>query len=447
MTKIALLGRPNVGKSSLFNRLIKQRLAITSDTSGTTRDVKTNNFFIDEKEFLLSDTGGLDEVDELFKNIQKNSLQAANEADILLYMVDGKTLPNEDDRKIIYSLLKLKKPIALLVNKIDNDKMLQNFWEFSEFGIEKTFAISVSHNRGVEDLKEWLLKFYSNKLEIKNDDDDFLEDFLSDEENIKDINIAILGKVNVGKSSLLNALSGKNRSVVSDVAGTTIDPVDESFYHEGYNFNFIDTAGIRRRGKIEGIEKFALNRTIKMLENANLALLVLDSSQNFSELDERIASYILKNNLSCIIVLNKWDKSIFEFQEAIKEIRYKFKFLSYAPIITISALSKLRLHKLKSLVIEVFENYKRRIPTARLNEVIKIATSKHQIPSDKGKLVKIYYATQFDIMPPKIALVCNRPKTLHFSYLRYLKNELREEIKLDGVPIVLIPKNKNKEEK
>ncbi len=204
--------------------------------------------------------------------------------------------------------------------------------------------------------------------------------------------------------------------------------------------NFVDTAGIRKRGKIEGIEKYALNRTQSMLERTNIVLLVLDASEPFTELDERIANLVQKFELGCIIVLNKWDKALMEYDKAIKELRYKFKFLAYAPVVTVSALSKKRVHKINDLILEIYKNYTQRISTSKLNEVIKDATIKHQIPSDKGKEVKIYFATQFDIKPPKIALVMNRPKRLHFSYKRYLTNKLRDAFGFEGSPIVLIPR-------
>lgn len=451
MQKIIIVGRPNVGKSSLFNRLARQRIAITSDISGTTRDTNKIEIEIYDKTCELIDSGGLDESSELFKNVQQKTLNEAKNADIILFMVDGKMMPQDVDKKIAYSLMKLKIPIFLLINKIDSRADEKRSFEFNEFGIKDMISISVSHNTGIDELKDKiypLLKgnFKSDKSEYF---EDFLENFNDDGEFIQDhknIKVGIIGRVNVGKSSLLNALVKDERSVVSSVAGTTIDPVNETFIYEDKTIEFVDTAGIRRRGKIEGIEKFALNRTEKILENSDIALLVLDSSQSLSELDERIAGIAAKFELGVIIVLNKWEnKGEKEFDEISLLIRDKFKFLNYAPIISVSALQGKRVHKIYDLILEVYANFTQKIKTSRLNEVIKEATILHKIPHDKGKMVKIYYAVQFGFAPPKIALIMNRPKALHFSYKRYLINKIRENFNLSGVPLILIPKNKNKD--
>ncbi len=455
MEKIALIGKPNVGKSSLFNRLAKQRSAITSDVSGTTRDVKKSEIDINEKKALLIDTGGLDESNEMFKEVKKKSLEAAKDADIILYMVDGKLLPDEDDKKIFYELQKLGKKIALVVNKIDNDRQEEEIgWEFASFGAKDLFFISVSHNKNTRKLINWLdsnLK-ETKELTLNEDNEDIsFEDFLSINETKKDeqnseIKVAIIGRVNVGKSSLLNALLREDRSVVSSIAGTTIDPIDESILIGEKVYTFVDTAGIRKRGKIEGIEKFALNRTQKQLENADIALLVLDASEDFKELDEKIANLVEKFELGVIIVLNKWDKAKYSYEESVQKVRDRFRFLNFAPIITLSALTKKRVHKLYELIDRVYQNYTRRIPTSKLNELIKFANQKHHLPSDMGKLVKIYFATQFDIKPPRIALIMNRPKALHFSYKRYLINTLRKYYDFEGTPIIIEPKKKKIEE-
>ncbi len=459
MKKIAIIGKPNVGKSSLFNRIAKQRIAITSDFSGTTRDIREHEVEILGKACKILDTGGLDDSNELFTNVRKKSIEASQKADIIVMMVDGKMLPSDEDKKIFYTLQGLGKPLALVINKIDNDKEMQRAWEFSEFGAQTVFPISVSHNRGVTKLLEWMASYLpqeENRLIIEEDEDDFdMDDFLKDESKIEEeiqkvetneINIAIIGRVNVGKSSLLNSLVGEDRAVVSSIAGTTIDPVDENIAYKDKVLNFVDTAGVRRRSKIEGIEKYALMRTNAMLENADIALLVLDSSEPFKELDERIANLADKNSLGVIIVLNKWDIRLEDYKESIDEIRDRFKFLAFAPIITVSALSKQRVFKIKDLILEVYENYARRIPTSKLNEVIKKATIRHQLPADKTKRVKIYFATQYDVKPPKIALVMNRPKALHFSYKRYLLNKLREAFKLDGTPVLMYPRAKGEKD-
>lgn len=468
MKKIAIIGLPNVGKSSLFNRIAKQRIAITSDFSGTTRDIKSHEVFIGEKPCIILDTGGLDRSSELFANVHDMSMETSKKADILLMVVDGKRLPSDEEKKIFYALQVRNKPIALVINKIDNDKEMERAWEFSEFGAENVFPISVSHNRGVSALLEWIAAYLptpegsvvdeASESDEEDDDEDWdEEDDWNEEEELPEaieeetvpdnrINVAIIGRVNVGKSSLLNALVGKQRAVVSSIEGTTIDPVDEAIEYNEKIINFVDTAGLRRRGKIEGIEKFALMRTKEMLERANIALLVLDASEPFKELDERIAGLVEENNLACIIVLNKWDKANVEYEEIMKEVRDRFKFLSYAPLISVSALTKQRVSKIKEMLLSVYENYAQRIPTARLNEVIKEATIKHQIPSDHAKVVKIYFATQYQSKPPRIVLVMNKPRSLHFSYRRYLANRLRDTFNLEGTPILIYPRAKGEKD-
>lgn len=453
MQKVILVGKPNVGKSSLFNRLARRRIAITSDVSGTTRDTNKAKIEVEGKECILIDSGGLDDSSELFKNVKAKTLTEAKNSDVILYMVDGKMMPDDEDRAIFYELSKLNLPIALVINKIDSKKDEQREWEFVSFGAKNSFGISVSHNTGVDELSIWLAKHLEAKVQIKadliEDFDDFLENYndegeLSDEIDYesKNIRVGIIGRVNVGKSSLLNALVKESRAVVSDVAGTTIDPVNEIYEHDGRVFEFVDTAGIRKRGKIEGIERYALNRTEKILEETDVALLVLDSSEPLTELDERIAGIASKFELGVIIVLNKWDKSSEEFDELCKEIKDRFKFLSYAPIISVSALGGKRVHKIYPLIVEIYKNYTQKIQTSKLNEVIGEAIKAHPLPRDKGRVVKIYYAVQFKTAPIMIALIMNRPKCLHFSYKRYLTNKLRESFNLTGVPIVLIPKKR-----
>ncbi|WP_103619198.1 ribosome biogenesis GTPase Der [Campylobacter concisus] len=453
MQKVILVGKPNVGKSSLFNRLAGRRIAITSDVSGTTRDTNKAKIEVEGKECILIDSGGLDDSSELFKNVKAKTLAEAKNSDVILYMVDGKMMPDDEDRAIFYELSKLNLPIALVINKIDSKKDEQREWEFVSFGAKNSFGISVSHNTGIDELSMWLAKHIEDKVQIKADTsedfDDFLENYndegeLSDEIDYesKNIRVGIIGRVNVGKSSLLNALVKESRAVVSDVAGTTIDPVNEIYEHDGRVFEFVDTAGIRKRGKIEGIERYALNRTEKILEETDVALLVLDSSEPLTELDERIAGIASKFELGVIIVLNKWDKSSEEFDELCKEIKDRFKFLAYAPIISVSALGGKRVHKIYPLIVEIYKNYTQKIQTSKLNEVIGEATKAHPLPRDKGRVVKIYYAVQFKTAPIMIALIMNRPKCLHFSYKRYLTNKLRESFNLTGVPIVLIPKKR-----
>ncbi|BEJ90501.1 ribosome biogenesis GTPase Der [Campylobacter jejuni] len=456
MQSIILIGKPNVGKSSLFNRMARQRIAITSDISGTTRDTNKTQIHIHSKKAMLIDSGGLDESDELFKNVKKNTLKVAKESDIILYLVDGKLAPDDEDREFFYSLKKLGKPIALVINKVDNKKDEERAWEFANFGVKEIFNLSVTHNVGLDELYEWLEKFLHEEFLIP-DEEENLEDFLEHYEEGKEfqfkevdqnhIRVGIVGRVNVGKSSLLNALVKQERSVVSSIAGTTIDPVNESVVHKDKVIEFVDTAGIRKRGKIQGLERFALNRTEKILSHSQIALLVLDAHEGFNELDERIAGLVAKHYLGVIIVLNKWDKSEMDFDKTVKELRLdRFKFLAYAPVISVSALSGKRVHVLLDKILQIFENFTQKIQTSKLNTLIENATRAHPLPHDYGKLVKIYYAVQYDLAPPKIALIMNRPKALHFSYKRYLQNQIRKEFNFEGVPLVIASRKKGSKE-
>lgn len=456
MQSIILIGKPNVGKSSLFNRMARQRIAITSEISGTTRDTNKTEVFINSKKALLIDSGGLDESNELFKNVKKNTLKIAKQSDIILYLVDGKLSPDDEDRQFFHSLKKLGKPIALVINKVDNKKDEERSWEFANFGVKEVFNLSVTHNIGLDELYNWLENFLDEQFLIP-DEEENLEDFLEHYEEGKEfqfkevdqnhIRVGIVGRVNVGKSSLLNALVKQERSVVSSIAGTTIDPVNESIVYKDKVIEFVDTAGIRKRGKIQGLERFALNRTEKILSNSQIALLVLDANEGFNELDERIAGLAAKHYLSVIIVLNKWDKTEFEFDKVVKELKLdRFKFLAYAPIVSVSALSGKRVHVLLEKILEVFANFTQKIPTSKLNDLIASATKAHPLPHDYGKLVKIYYAVQYDLAPPKIALIMNRPKALHFSYKRYLQNQIRKEFNFEGVPLVIASRKKGNKE-
>ena len=458
MFKIAILGKPNVGKSSFFNRILRKRDAIVSERAGTTRDIKKREVSLDDEleDILILDTGGLEERDELFNKVKEKALDAAKEADLIIYMVDAKTIPDEEEKKYIRSLQKLNKPIILVVNKVDNDKMMEKVYDFYELGVKEIYPISIAHNRGVGKLVERIKEFIPKKKKIIEattiEEDIPLEELFSEEksedlENLKEIKVAIVGRVNVGKSSLLNALVGNERAIVSDVDGTTIDPIDESIYFNGYHITFVDTAGIRRRSKIKDIEKYALMRTEKVLKEADVAILVLDSKEGIVELDEKIGGLIQKHKNACIIVANKWDEAKMDYKKFEEEVKYRFKYLDYAPFMVVSAKTKRNIEKLKEKIVYVYGNYTKRIPTSKLNEWIKEATTRHNLPTDiRGREIKIYYATQFGIKPPTIALIMNKAK-LHFSYERYLINFLRQKEDFTGTPIVLIPRERKKDEK
>ena len=455
LKKVAIVGRPNVGKSSLFNRLARQRDAITSDMSGTTRDIKKRIVTISgNREFEVLDTGGIDYSSELFSKVAEFSLKAANEADIIIYMVNGKTIPDTEDKELFYKLQEMKKPLALVVNKIDNDKEEERYWEFLEFGADATFPMSVSHNRYFNDFYAWLEEHIpapkeEEELLLEEDELDPFAQIVEQihaeykEDDDKEIRVAIIGRVNTGKSSLLNTLLGEERSVVSNVAGTTIDPIDDKIEYADHEITFIDTAGIRKRSKIVGIEKYALTRTTEMLKKANLVLLVLDSTKQISELDERVAGLIEEHKLACLIVLNKWDiKDNRTYEEVVDDVRDELKFLHYAPLITISAKTGLRVNKILEQIVDIYGRYKRRIPTSELNDALRNAIRRHHVPSHNGAVVNIKFATQYETKPPKIALITNRPEFLHFSYIRYLTNFFRDKFDFEGVPLDIVTRKR-----
>ncbi|MGN8460757.1 ribosome biogenesis GTPase Der [Helicobacter pylori] len=446
---IAILGQPNVGKSSLFNRLARERIAITSDFAGTTRDINKRKIALNGHEVELLDTGGMAKDALLSKEIKALNLKAAQMSDLILYVVDGKSIPSDEDLKLFREVFKTNPNCFLVINKIDNDKEKERSYAFSSFGAPKSFNISVSHNRGISALIDAVLNALNLNQIIEQDlDADILESLETPnnalEENKEEeiIQVGIIGRVNVGKSSLLNALTKKERSLVSSVAGTTIDPIDETILIGDQKICFVDTAGIRHRGKILGIEKYALERTQKALEKSHIALLVLDVSVPFVELDEKISSLADKHSLGIILILNKWDIRYAPYEEIMATLKRKFRFLEYAPVITTSCLKARHIDEIKHKIIEVYECFSKRIPTSLLNSVISQATQKHPLPSDGGKLVKVYYATQFATKPPQISLIMNRPKALHFSYKRYLINTLRKEFNFLGTPLILNAKDK-----
>ncbi len=445
---IAILGQPNVGKSSLFNRLARERIAITSDFAGTTRDINKRKIALNGHEVELLDTGGMAKDALLSKEIKALNLKAAQMSDLILYVVDGKSIPSDEDLKLFREVFKINPNCFLVINKIDNDKEKERSYAFSSFGMPKSFNISVSHNRGISALIDAILNALNLNQIIEQDLDadilESLENNASEEETKGEeiIQVGIIGRVNVGKSSLLNALTKKERSLVSSVAGTTIDPIDETILIGDQKICFVDTAGIRHRGKILGIEKYALERTQKALEKSHIVLLVLDVSAPFVELDEKISSLADKHSLGIILILNKWDIRYAPYEEIMATLKRKFRFLEYAPVITTSCLKARHIDEIKHKIIEVYECFSKRIPTSLLNSVISQATQKHPLPSDGGKLVKVYYATQFATKPPQISLIMNRPKALHFSYKRYLINTLRKEFNFLGTPLILNAKDK-----
>ena len=430
---VALVGKPNVGKSTIFNKLIGKKVSIIEDTPGVTRDRIYGDVIYNDYKFHIIDTGGIDVGKELFNNEIKVQTQIAiDEADTILFVVDGLEELNVNDYAIRDMLMKSGKKVIVVVNKLDNVKRSDNIYNFYELGFSDVIGISGEHNLGFGELLDLIVK-------------DFSKNNITEEDN-EVIKFAIIGRPNVGKSSLLNALLNENKAIVSDIAGTTRDAVDTPFKYDGKEFIAIDTAGIRKRGKIyENIEKYSVLRSMKAIERSDVCLLVINAEEGIIEHDKHIASYALESGKAIVIVVNKWDtvKDKDDIKTYTKLIREEFKFISYAPIVFLSALTKKRIHTLLPEIIKVYENHHKEIKTSILNDVIREAVFLNEPPSYKGKRLKIYFVNQSGTKPPKFTLNVNSKGLVHFSYERYLENQLRENFDLEGTPIILQFKNKN----
>lgn len=430
---VALVGKPNVGKSTIFNKLIGKKVSIIEDTPGVTRDRIYGDVIYNDYKFHIIDTGGIDVGKELFNNEIKVQTQIAiDEADTILFVVDGLEELNVNDYAIRDMLMKSGKKVIVVVNKLDNVKRSDNIYNFYELGFSDVIGISGEHNLGFGELLDLIVK-------------DFSKNNINEEDN-EVIKFAIIGRPNVGKSSLLNALLNENKAIVSDIAGTTRDAVDTPFKYDGKEFIAIDTAGIRKSGKIyENIEKYSVLRSMKAIERSDVCLLVINAEEGIIEHDKHIASYALESGKAIVIVVNKWDtvKDKDDIKTYTKLIREEFKFISYAPIVFLSALTKKRIHTLLPEIIKVYENHHKEIKTSILNDVIREAVFLNEPPSYKGKRLKIYFVNQSGTKPPKFTLNVNSKGLVHFSYERYLENQLRGNFDLEGTPIILQFKNKN----
>ena len=431
---VCLIGRPNVGKSTIFNRLIGEKKSIIDDQPGITRDRIYGNVTYDGKTFLLIDTGGIDMGNDNFnEDIKVQAMLAIDESDVIVFIVDGKEEITSNDLKVREMLLKTNKKVILAVNKLDNKQMLDEIYRFYELGFDNIIPLSAAHNRGFEDLLEEITKDFHENEEI---DEDILK-------------FCIIGRPNVGKSSLINALLNEDRSIVSNVAGTTRDAVDTRFRYENNEYIAIDTAGMRKKGKIyENIEKYSLIRSLKAIERSNVCVIVINAEEGIIEHDKHIVSYATEAGKAIVLVVNKWD-TVEDPNIAIKtwkqKIANEFQFIPYAKIVFLSALTKKRVHTLMPQIISAYENSKKEIKTSLLNNVVVDAVTLHQPPSYKGKRLKIYFTSQTGVMPPKFTFQVNSKKLIHFSYERYLENKLRENFDLTGTPIILQFKNKGKE--
>lgn len=428
---VALVGRPNVGKSTLFNKLVGKKISIIDDTPGVTRDRIYGDVSYKNYKFHLIDTGGIDVTKEKFNDeIKVQAEIAIDQADIVLFIVDGKEDLNQNDYIIRDILKKSKKNVIVVANKIDNIKRENNIYEFYELGFDKILAVSGEHNIGISNLLDEITKDF-NTYEIE------------EEENDK-IKFCIIGRPNVGKSSLLNALLNEEKAIVSNIAGTTRDAVDTPFTYNKKEYIAIDTAGIRKSGKIyENIEKYSVLRAMKAIERSNVCVLVINAEEGIIEHDKHIASYALDSGKPIVLVVNKWDMAKDDMKTFTEDIRNNFQFLSYAPIVFLSAKTKKRIHTLMPEIEKVYDNSKREIKTSILNNVIRDAVMLNQPPSYKGKRLKIYFVAQNGTMPPKFTFNVNSKNLVHFSYERYLENKIRENFDFEGTPIVIQFKNKN----
>ena len=431
---IVLVGRPNVGKSTIFNRLVGKKQAIIEDTPGVTRDrIYGTGSYYDYK-FNVIDTGGIDLSEELFnKEIKIQAEIAIDEADVVVFIVDGKEGLTANDLAVRDILRKSNKKVVVAINKVDNKKTNDNIYDFYELGFDYYVPVSGSHNIGIDDLLDEVTKDFDKKI-----DDDYGDGI---------VKFCVIGRPNVGKSSLVNAILNEERVVVSDVAGTTRDSIDTPFTYEKEPYVVIDTAGMRKKGKIyEQIEKYSLLRSMKAIDRSDVCLVVINADEGIIEHDKHIASYALEAGKALVLVVNKWDlvdDKDLGIKEFTKKVRAEFQFLSYVPIVFLSAKTKKRIHTLMPEVKKVYENAHRQITTSILNDVIVDAVALQSPPSYKGKRLKIYFASQTDTAPPKITFHVNNKGLIHFSYERYLENKIRENFDFEGVPIVFQFKNRN----
>ena len=437
---VAIVGRPNVGKSTFFNTMAGKRIAIVEDTPGVTRDRVYLDCEWQNYKFTLIDTGGIDPTsdDPLLSQMRRQAEIAIETCDVILFFVDGKTGMTADDESVADMLRKTKKPIMLVVNKIDNIRMMDNIYEFYNLGLGDPIGISSVNLLNLGDLLEDLCKFFPDPDE--------------GEEEVGAIQLAVVGKPNVGKSSLVNRILGQDRVMVSDIAGTTRDAIDTRFTdEEGDDFIIIDTAGIRRKRAIEyqSLERFSIVRSFAAIDRCDVALMVIDATQGVTEQDAKIAGYIDEQGKAAIIVINKWDaieKDTGTMNEYIAKVRENLKFMAYAPILFISALTGQRTNRVLESVKAVYEESRKRVTTGLLNDILTDAQAALQPPATAGRRLKIYYATQQDVQPPTFVMFVNDKNLLHFSYERYLEKQFRKSFGFEGTPLKFILREKKKED-
>ncbi len=431
MTKpvVAIVGRPNVGKSTIFNRIVGERVSIVEDIPGVTRDRIYSSAEWLTHDFNIIDTGGIEIGDEPFlEQIRQQAEIAIEEADVIIFMTNGREGVTAADEQVAKILYKTKKPVVLAVNKIDNPDMREMIYDFYALGFGEPWPISGSHGLGLGDLLDECAKHFPQEDENQYGDEV--------------IKFSLIGRPNVGKSSLVNAFLGQERVIVSNIAGTTRDAIDTPYEYDGHEYVIIDTAGMRKKGKVyETTEKYSVLRALRAIERSDVVLVVLNAEEGIQEQDKKIAGYAHEAGKAIVVVVNKWDaieKDEKTMNVFTQQIREHFLFLDYAPIIFVSANTKQRVHQILPIVQRVSENHAMRIQSSILNEVIEDAVARNPAPTDKGRRLRIYYATQVAIQPPTFVVFVNETELMHFSYERFLENRIRETFDFEGTPIRLI---------
>ena len=436
---VAIVGRPNVGKSTFFNKMAGKRIAIVEDTPGVTRDrVYADCEWLNHK-FTVIDTGGIDphSDDPLLKQMRRQAEIAIETCDVILFFVDGKQGMTADDETVADMLRRSGKPVIVVVNKIDNIKLMNEIYDFYQLGLGDPIGISSVNLLNIGDLLDEVVKFFPEEDENEAED--------------SAISIAVVGKPNVGKSSLVNRILGEERVMVSDIAGTTRDAIDSRFTDNGQDYVIIDTAGIRRKRAIEyqSLERFSVVRSFAAIDRCDVALLLIDAKEGVSEQDTKIAGYIDEAGKPAVIIINKWDaveKETGTLEKNTKEVREKLKFMEYAPVVYISALTGQRVNRILGIVNDVYAQASRRITTGLLNDILQDAQTALQPPATSGRRLRIYYATQQDTNPPTFVFFINDKTLMHFSYERYLENRFRQAFGFEGTPLRFILREKGSEE-
>ena len=436
---VAIVGRPNVGKSTLFNKIGRKRLSIVDDMPGVTRD----RIYMDANwlnhEFTMIDTGGIefDESNHMLASMRQQAQIAMEEADVILFLVDGRAGLTAQDEEVAHVLRRTKKPIVLGVNKIDSPQREVDIYDFYNLGLGDPIPLSASNLMNIGDLLDAVVASFPENIEDEHDDDE--------------IRIAVIGRPNVGKSSIVNKILGEERVIVSDVPGTTRDAIDTHFMENGIKYTLIDTAGMRRRGKVEEpVERYSVIRSLRAIDRSDVVLLMINAAEGITEQDKKIAGYAHESGRGVVIVVNKWDiypekddRSTLRFTE---DLRDEIGFLQYAPVLYASALTGQRVSRVTALVKYVAEQQSMRIKTSILNELIRDAISVNPPPMHRGRQLKILFMTQVDIRPPKFILFVNDSELMHFSYLRFIENKLREHFGFEGTPLRLIVRKRNEED-